>query len=202
MLQKNLQVIEQAIAESRAALGAQTPQSRRDAAVRSAETEGPLLQDTIALMNEMRKGDAAGRGADRRRADKSMRPSHRHHAHDMLTLHLLAALAAPAARQATAQAPGHVGIRAATPGPPTRRDGAQRQDRASRPSGRPGRSGRRQRRAPARQHRRRHRRLARRRQRRDDRNRQDRPRADRPTKRASCCGWCRSRSPSAAAARK
>jgi hypothetical protein len=60
-LQKNLQVIDQAIAESRAALG-QEPQSTpaRDSLFEALKRKVTLLQDTIALMNEMRKGDSAG----------------------------------------------------------------------------------------------------------------------------------------------
>jgi hypothetical protein len=49
----------EAIAESRKALEAD-PHNSVDAAVRNAETEDPFLQDTIALMNSMRQGDAAG----------------------------------------------------------------------------------------------------------------------------------------------
>jgi hypothetical protein len=60
-LQKNLQVIDQAIAESRAALQ-QEPQSTRarDSLFELLRQKVVLLQDTIALMNEMRKGDSAG----------------------------------------------------------------------------------------------------------------------------------------------
>jgi hypothetical protein len=61
MLQKNLRVIDQAIAESRAALGTE-PQSApaRDSLFDALKRKLVLLQDTIALMNEMRKGNAAG----------------------------------------------------------------------------------------------------------------------------------------------
>jgi anti-sigma factor RsiW len=61
MLQKNLQVIDEAIAESRAALRAE-PQSApaRDSLFDALKRKVALLQDTIALMNEMRKGNAAG----------------------------------------------------------------------------------------------------------------------------------------------
>jgi anti-sigma factor RsiW len=61
MLQKNLRVIDEAIAESRAALGSQ-PQSTpaRDSLFEALRRKVSLLQDTIALMNEMRKGNAAG----------------------------------------------------------------------------------------------------------------------------------------------
>lgn len=61
LLQKNLQVIDQAIAESRAALRAE-PQSApaRDSLFDALRRKVALLQDTIALMNEMRKGNSAG----------------------------------------------------------------------------------------------------------------------------------------------
>jgi hypothetical protein len=61
MLQKNLQIIDQAIAESRSALKAE-PQSvpARDSLFEGLRRKVGLLQDTIALMNEMRKGNAAG----------------------------------------------------------------------------------------------------------------------------------------------
>ena len=61
MLQKNLQVIDQAIAESRAALRSE-PQSApaRDSLFDALRRKVVVLQDTIALMNQMRKGDAAG----------------------------------------------------------------------------------------------------------------------------------------------
>jgi anti-sigma factor RsiW len=60
-LQKTLLVIDQAIAESRAALNAE-PQSgaARDSLFDALRRKVTLLQDTIALMNEMRKGNAAG----------------------------------------------------------------------------------------------------------------------------------------------
>jgi hypothetical protein len=60
-LKKNLDVIDQAIAESRAALNSE-PQSivARDSLFQALRRKVDLLQDTIALMNEMRKGDAAG----------------------------------------------------------------------------------------------------------------------------------------------
>jgi hypothetical protein len=60
-LKKNLDVIDQAIAESRAALRAE-PQSviARDSLFTALRRKVALLQDTIALMNEMRQGDAAG----------------------------------------------------------------------------------------------------------------------------------------------
>lgn len=61
MLQKNLQVIDQAIAESRVALRTE-PQSvpARDSLFDGLKRKVGLLQDTIALMNEMRKGNSAG----------------------------------------------------------------------------------------------------------------------------------------------
>ncbi len=61
MLQKNLRVIDSAIAESRAALRDQ-PESApaRDSLFDALKRKVALLQDTIALMNEMRKGNAAG----------------------------------------------------------------------------------------------------------------------------------------------
>ena len=61
MLKKNLEMIDQAIAESRAALKAE-PQSTiaRDSLFNALRRKVALLQDTVALMNEMRQGDAAG----------------------------------------------------------------------------------------------------------------------------------------------
>jgi anti-sigma factor RsiW len=61
MLKKNLELIDQAIAESRAALRAE-PQSTiaRNSLFNALRRKVALLQDTLALMNEMRKGDAAG----------------------------------------------------------------------------------------------------------------------------------------------
>lgn len=61
MLQKNLRVIDQAIAESSAALRSE-PQSApaRDSLFDALKQKVALLQDTIALMNEMRKGNSAG----------------------------------------------------------------------------------------------------------------------------------------------
>jgi hypothetical protein len=60
-LKKSLEVIDQAIAESRAALRAE-PQSAiaRDSLFAALRRKVSLLQDTIALMYEMRQGDAAG----------------------------------------------------------------------------------------------------------------------------------------------
>jgi anti-sigma factor RsiW len=61
VLQKNLQVVNAAIAESRAALQTD-PQSTpaRQTLYEALKQKIQFLQDTIALMNEMRKGDAAG----------------------------------------------------------------------------------------------------------------------------------------------
>ena len=61
MLQKNLQVIDQAIAESRSALRAEPLSAAALASLFDAlRRKVALLQDTIALMNEMRKGNSAG----------------------------------------------------------------------------------------------------------------------------------------------
>ncbi|MBA2301340.1 MAG: zf-HC2 domain-containing protein [Acidobacteria bacterium] len=61
ILERNLQVIDQAIAESRTALQSE-PQSApaRDSLFEALRKKVNLLQDTIALMNEMRKGNSAG----------------------------------------------------------------------------------------------------------------------------------------------
>jgi hypothetical protein len=61
ILEKNLTVIDQAIAESRTALKTE-PQSQpaRDSLFDALRRKVTLLQDTIALMNEMRKGNSAG----------------------------------------------------------------------------------------------------------------------------------------------
>ena len=61
VLERNLQVIDQAIAESRTALQTE-PQSApaRDSLFEALRRKVSLLQDTIALMNEMRKGNSAG----------------------------------------------------------------------------------------------------------------------------------------------
>ena len=60
-LQKNLEIIDQAIAQSRAALKAD-PQSApaRDTLFDALRRKVAVLQDTIALMNLIRKGDASG----------------------------------------------------------------------------------------------------------------------------------------------
>ena len=60
-LQKNLAVIDQAISESRAAVRAQpTSEPARDSLMESFRTKLALLQDTVALINELRKGNEAG----------------------------------------------------------------------------------------------------------------------------------------------
>lgn len=61
ILQRNLPIINQAIAESRSALEME-PQSApaRDSLFQALRKKVNLLQDTIALMNEMRKGNSAG----------------------------------------------------------------------------------------------------------------------------------------------
>jgi hypothetical protein len=60
-LKKNLEIIDGAIAESRAALRSE-PQSApaRESLFEALRRKMSLLQDTIALMNEMRKGNQAG----------------------------------------------------------------------------------------------------------------------------------------------
>jgi hypothetical protein len=60
-LQKNLAVIDQAINESRAAVRSQpTSEPARESLMDSFKTKLALLQDTVALINEMRKGNEAG----------------------------------------------------------------------------------------------------------------------------------------------
>ena len=60
-LQKNLSVIDQAISESRAAVRAQpASQPAQDSLIESFKAKLTLLQDTVALINEMRKGNEAG----------------------------------------------------------------------------------------------------------------------------------------------
>ncbi|HEY0874125.1 MAG TPA: zf-HC2 domain-containing protein [Vicinamibacterales bacterium] len=61
VLERNLQVIDQAIAESKSALQAE-PQSApaRESLFGALRQKVTLLQTTIALMNEMRKGNSAG----------------------------------------------------------------------------------------------------------------------------------------------
>lgn len=72
MLKKNLEMIDQAIAESRAALRAE-PQSTvaRDSLFNALRRKVSLLQDTVALMNQMRKGNAAGAAQVLEGVDKS-----------------------------------------------------------------------------------------------------------------------------------
>jgi hypothetical protein len=59
VLQKNLMVMNNAIAESRKALEA-NPQSTSTQLYEMLKQKIRFLQDTIALMNDMRQGDAAG----------------------------------------------------------------------------------------------------------------------------------------------
>ena len=60
-LQKNLAVIDQAISESRAAMRSQpTNQPAQQSLVENFKTKIALLQDTVALISEMRKGNEAG----------------------------------------------------------------------------------------------------------------------------------------------
>jgi len=60
-LQKNLAVIDQAIGESRAALQTQpNSEPAQQSLLESFKTKIGLLQDTVALINEMRKGNDAG----------------------------------------------------------------------------------------------------------------------------------------------
>jgi hypothetical protein len=60
-LQKNVQIIDQAIAESRAALRSEpTSTPARESLFDALRQKVALLQSTIALMNEMRKGNDAG----------------------------------------------------------------------------------------------------------------------------------------------
>jgi Putative zinc-finger len=63
ILKKNLQVIDQAISESRDALRVE-PQSAaaRDTLFEALKRKVVVLQDTLALMNEIRKGNPAGTG--------------------------------------------------------------------------------------------------------------------------------------------
>ena len=59
--QKNLAVIDQAIGESRAALRQQpTSEPAQQSLMESFKAKIALLQDTVALINEMRKGNDAG----------------------------------------------------------------------------------------------------------------------------------------------
>jgi hypothetical protein len=60
-LEKNLTVIDQAISESRAALRSQPSSEPAQASLlESFKAKIALLQDTVALINEMRKSDNAG----------------------------------------------------------------------------------------------------------------------------------------------
>jgi hypothetical protein len=60
-LRKNLAVIDQAISESRAALHTQpNSEPAQQSLIDSFKTKIALLQDTVALINEMRKGNEAG----------------------------------------------------------------------------------------------------------------------------------------------
>ena len=59
VLQKNLLVMNEAIAESRKALEAD-PQNSSSQLYENLKRKIRFLQDTIALMNSMRQGDAAG----------------------------------------------------------------------------------------------------------------------------------------------
>jgi len=60
-LQKNLEMIDQAISESRSAVQAQpTSEPAQQSLLENFRTKVAVLQDTVALINEMRKGDEAG----------------------------------------------------------------------------------------------------------------------------------------------
>jgi anti-sigma factor RsiW len=60
-LQKNLSVIDQAISESRAALRVEpSSEPAQQSLIDSFKTKMGLLQNTVALINEMRKGNEAG----------------------------------------------------------------------------------------------------------------------------------------------
>ena len=60
-LQKNLAVIDQAISESRAAVRSQpASEPAQHSLIEGFKTKIGLLQDTVALINEMRKGNEAG----------------------------------------------------------------------------------------------------------------------------------------------
>jgi hypothetical protein len=61
LLQKDMKVMDQAIAESRAAIAADPANTAaRDSLFDALRRKAVMLQDTIALMNEMRRGNAAG----------------------------------------------------------------------------------------------------------------------------------------------
>jgi hypothetical protein len=60
-LQKNLAVIDQAISESRAAVRLEpASEPAQQSLIEGFKTKIGLLQDTVALINEMRKGNEAG----------------------------------------------------------------------------------------------------------------------------------------------
>ena len=60
-LQKNLAIIDQAITESRSALRTQpNSEPAQQSLIENFKTKIGLLQDTVALINEMRKGNEAG----------------------------------------------------------------------------------------------------------------------------------------------
>jgi hypothetical protein len=60
-LQKNLAVIDQAISESRAAVRLEpASEPAQQSLIEGFKTKITLLQDTVALINEMRKGNEAG----------------------------------------------------------------------------------------------------------------------------------------------
>jgi Putative zinc-finger len=60
-LRKNMSVIDQAISESRAAVRSQpSNEPAQQSLIESFKTKIGLLQDTVALINEMRKGNEAG----------------------------------------------------------------------------------------------------------------------------------------------
>ena len=60
-LQKNLAVIDQAISESRAAVRSEpASEPAQQSLIEGFKTKIGLLQDTVALINEMRKGNEAG----------------------------------------------------------------------------------------------------------------------------------------------
>ena len=63
VLQKNLQVIDRAIGESRAALKSQPASSdAQDSLFDAMRTKVAVLQQTVELINEMRKGNQAEAG--------------------------------------------------------------------------------------------------------------------------------------------
>jgi len=63
VLQKNLTVIDQAISESRAALKTQPSSTNaQDGLFDALRTKVALLQQTVELINEMRKGNQAEAG--------------------------------------------------------------------------------------------------------------------------------------------